>query len=241
MLYSHSSVWQKENSTITRKLAVWTWVSSFTTRSPHFFIYKMIIKLGTPQNKTCSDLYTGHYSNVALLLSTYPKPGSNLTSSLGPSPITSLWAKPSFLGGHSGQQEGKLISEQVESDRWSVKSLHGTESGSDSFILALLSPFSMLLTFHNPFLCWKSSPLPSLSGIVWCLGRAWWNQTIFPEVLHRVLSSAFLVKDNSLNTLCNVVEAIVHYNAMAITYSLWMFTYVSKLHHHLLYQVPTTH
>lgn len=61
-----------------------------------------------------------------------------------------------------------------------------------------------------------------------------------PSFLHSTSSSAFSVKDKSLNTLGNVTEHIMYY-VTAVTYSLGMFTYVSKFYHHLLYQVSTTY
>ena len=87
------------------------------------------------------------------LLPTNPKPGSNLTSLLEPSPFMSAQTKKtSFL---CGDVVGtmKAVPQGAGKEQLLINENHCMKLNLDLILLILALPSTMLLTHHKPFLC----------------------------------------------------------------------------------------
>lgn len=87
-----------------------------------------------------------------------------------------LGQNPLFYEDTVGNRKVSSSASRLRAVRRSLKSLHETEFGCDSFIYFWLSPLpSPNLSQHLSW--WKPSALPSLHGKGQCLCTVWWNHT----------------------------------------------------------------
>lgn len=87
------------------------------------------------------------------LLPTNPKPGSNLTSLLEPSPLyVSSDEKTSFLW-EDVVGTMKAVPQGAGKEQLLINENHCMKLNLDLILLILALPSTMLLTHHKPFLC----------------------------------------------------------------------------------------
>lgn len=155
-----------ECGTITRKLALWARASSFITPSPQFFIYKMSIKPGCPHRIKQVPICIQDTVQMWLFSSPPIQSQAQILPPYRDLPLLPhLGQNPLFYEDTVGNRKVSSSASRLRAGRRSLKSLHETEFGCDSFIiiiiiLAFSSAFSMLLTCHSSFL--GESPQPCL-------------------------------------------------------------------------------